>query len=148
MSNRMNRRRMLQNTALAGVGVWASGRIGLGEDKSPNEKLNIACIGVGGRGAGNLAGVASQNIVALCDVDHRRAAGSFKKYPKAKKYVDYRKMFDEIHGQIDAVVIATPNHVHAPASVTAMRMGKHCYCEQPLSHSVYEARVAAGVAAE
>jgi len=148
MPNRLTRRQMLRNTTLAGVGVWASGRVGLGKEKSPNEKLNIACIGVGGRGRSDLAGVASQNIVALCDADDRRAAGTYKKYPNVKRFADYRKLLDEMDRQIDAVVVATPNHIHAPASVTAMRMGKHCYCEKPLSHSVYESRVAAQVAAE
>jgi predicted dehydrogenase len=147
MSNRLTRRQMLRNTSLAGVGMLlASGR-GRGQD-SPNEKLNIACIAAGGRGAANLKSVSSENIVALCDVDERRAAKSFETYPKAKKYFDYRKLLDERDEEIDAVVVSTPNHVHAPASVTAMRRGKHCYCEKPLTHSVYESRVMAQVAAE
>jgi len=126
--------------------------------RSPNEKLNIAMIACGGRGLENLNVVAqTENIVALCDVDwrlkvatyHRPLAGTtFERYPNVKKYRDYRKMLDEMDRQIDAVVVSTPNHVHAPASVTAMRMGKHAYCEKPLTHSVYEARVAAQVAAE
>ena len=148
MRNPVTRRRMLKTTALAGGGALLSpGRV-WGRGQSPNEKLDIALIGAGGRALGNLAGVAGENIVALCDVDERRAAPSFKKYPAVKKYADYRKMLDEMDRQIDAVVVSTTNHVHAPASVTAMRRGKHAYCEKPLSHSVYEARVAAQVAAE
>jgi len=148
MSKRLSRREMLRNTSLAGVGVWASGRLGLGQGKSPNEKLNIAVVGCGGRGAGNLRGVASQNIVALCDADYRRAAGAFKKYPKVKRFDDYRKMLDEIHRQIDAVVVSTPDHHHAPASMMAMKLGKHVYCEKPLTRTVHEARTMAQTAAK
>jgi predicted dehydrogenase len=148
MPMQINRREMLKNATMVGVGSWLSyGTSGRAEN-SPNEKLNIAIIGAGGRGASNLAGVAGENIVALCDVDERRAAQSFSKYRSAKRYHDYRKMLDEMDQQIDAVVVSTPNHIHAPASVTAMRMGKHCYCEKPLAHSVYESRVAAQVAAK
>ncbi|MHC4399209.1 MAG: Gfo/Idh/MocA family protein [Planctomycetota bacterium] len=140
---------MLRSSALAGVGLWFSGGRVKAADRSPNEKLDVAVIGAGGRGAANLSAVAqSENVVALCDVDQRRAGSSFEKYAKAGKYHDYRKMLDEMDRQIDAVVVSTPNHVHAPAAVTAMRMGKHAYCEKPLSHSIAEARVAAQVAAE
>ena len=119
-----------------------------GASQSANEKLNVALIGCGGRGAANLAGVRGENVVALCDVDQRRAADTFKKYAGVKKFRDYRKMLDTMDRQIDAVVVSAPNHIHVPASVTAMRMGKHCYCEKPLAHSVHEARLAAQVAAE
>lgn len=149
MSHRLTRRRMLRNTTLAGVGLLLPGGRAGAKVQSPNEKLNIAVIACGGRGTANLAAVATtENIVALCDADERRAAASFTKYPNVKKYFDYRKMLDEMDKDIDAVVVSTPNHVHAPASVTAMRMGKHAYCEKPLTHSVHEARVAARVAAE
>jgi predicted dehydrogenase len=113
----------------------------MAQGKSPNETLNIAAIGVGGRGAADVSGVASENIVALCDVDEQRAAKTYEKHPKAKKYRDFRKMLDQLDQQIDAVVIGTPDHTHAPAAAMAMRMGKHCYCEKPLTHSVYETRV-------
>ncbi len=149
MSTQINRREMLKSTTLTGVGVWLSrGPDTWADGRSPNEKLNIAIVGAGGRGASNLAGVAGENIVALCDVDQRRAAASFAKYSSVKKFHDFRKMLDEMDKQIDAVVVSTPNHIHAPASVMAMKMGKHCYCEKPLTHSVYEARLAARVAAE
>jgi len=148
MSNRLNRREMLRNAALAGVGVWVSRGRGRAGENSPNEKLNIAGIGVGGRGAGDVKGVETENIVALCDVDGRRAAGTFTKYPKAKVFHDFRKMLEEIHNQIDAVVIGTPDHTHATAAAMAMRMDKHCYCEKPLTHSVYEARVLTELAKE
>ena len=149
MPRQVTRREMVRNSTLAGVGVWLSGSASASFGSTgPNEKLNIAVIGCGGRGASNLSGVKSENIVALCDVDERRAAESFERYPRAKKYHDFRKMLDQMETQIDAVVVATPNHIHAPASVMAMRMGKHCYCEKPLSHSVYEARLMAKLAAE
>jgi len=106
----------------------------------PSEKLNIAGIGVGGRGAGDLQEVESQNIVALCDVDWRQAAGTFKRYPKAKKYKDFREMLDKEDKNIDAVIVATPDHVHAVASMAAIKRGKHVYCEKPLAHSIYEIR--------
>ena len=114
----------------------------------PSEKLNIAGIGVGGRGGGDLQGVESENIVALCDVDWSRAAGAFRRYPKAKQYKDFRKMLDKEDKNIDAVVVATPDHIHAPASIAAMKRNKHVYCEKPLTHSVYEARKMAEVARE
>ncbi|HIQ21236.1 MAG TPA: Gfo/Idh/MocA family oxidoreductase, partial [Planctomycetes bacterium] len=147
MRTRWNRRAFLAS-ATAGAGLLVLGRGRSARSYEANEKLNIAVVGAGGRGAANLANVASENIVALCDVDERRAAKSFEKYPKAKKYYDYRRMLDELDRQVDAVVVSAPNHIHAPATVTAMRRGKHAYCEKPLTHSVYEARVAAQVAAE
>ncbi len=144
---KLTRREMLRNTTLAGVGVWTAGStVAWADEKSPNEKLNIAGIGVGGRGAANVGGCAAENLVALCDVDEKRAAGTFNRFPKAKRYKDFRKMLSEMDKQIDAVVIGTPDHTHAPAGVMAMKMGKHCYCEKPLTHSVYEARMTAEVA--
>jgi hypothetical protein len=106
-----------------------------------NQKLNIAVIGACGQGEGNTAAVAGESLVALCDVDERRADETHKKYPRAKRYADFRKMLDEIHRQIDAVVVSTPDHTHAVASVAAMKLGKHVYCEKPLARTVYEARV-------
>jgi predicted dehydrogenase len=114
----------------------------------PSEKLNIAGIGVGGRGAADLQELESQNIVALCDVDWRSAAGAFRRYPDAHRYKDFREMLDKEDRNIDAVVVATPDHVHATASMAAITRGKHVYCEKPLTHSVYEARVLAEAARE
>lgn len=114
----------------------------------PSEKLNIAGIGVGGRGGGVLQGVQSQNIVVLCDVDWRNAAGAFRRYPNARKYRDFRRMLDKEAKNIDAVTVATPDHIHAVASMAAIKRGKHVYCEKPLTHSVYEARMMAQAARE
>jgi len=111
----------------------------------PSEKLDIAGIGVGGQGRWDIDNVSSQNIVALCDVDWARAADTFKTYPKAKKYRDFRVMLEKEKG-IDAVVVATPDHAHAVASMTAIKMGKHVYCEKPLTRTVHEARAIAKAA--
>ncbi len=115
---------------------------------APSDKVNIAGIGVGGQGGSDIRSLSSQNIVALCDVDWRQASGTFKRYPNAKKYKDFRIMLDEEDKNIDAVIVATPDHVHAVASMAAIKRGKHVYCEKPLTHSVYEARVLSKAARE
>jgi predicted dehydrogenase len=132
---------LLRNAGLAGIAVWTTAKSWADQaTASPNEKLNLAGIGVGGQGGWDVAECASQNIVALCDVDDRRAAGSYTRFPKAKRFRDFRKMLDAMGREIDAVVVGTPDHTHAPAAVRAMTMGKHCYCEKPLAHCVYEVR--------
>src|SRR5262245_34840513 len=148
MSTHLTRRRFVQTAALVGAGYWAGGLPAQEKNTAPSDKLNIACIGCGGQGGGHVNRAAAQNLVALCDVDERRAAKQFERNPRAKKYRDFRKLFDEMHRQIDAVYVATPDHVHAPASVMAMKLGKHVYCEKPLAHSIHECRVMARVAAE
>jgi predicted dehydrogenase len=144
----ITRRAFLHRAALSGTGLIILANSRSARSFQANEKLNIACIGVGGRGAADVNGVASENIVALCDVDYNHAAKTFEQFPKARRYTDFRKMLGEIHNRIDAVVIGTPDHTHAPPGVMAMKLGKHCYCEKPLTHSVYEARVMANVAKE
>jgi predicted dehydrogenase len=142
MNRQRSRRQFLKQTALSGLGFWVLGGTS-GEaagQPSPNEKLNIAGIGVGGQGAGDIRGVSGQNIVALCDVDDKRAGKTFESFPKAKRYRDFRKMLEE-QKDIDAVVVATPDNTHAVASIMAMKLGKHVYCEKPLTHDVYEARL-------
>ncbi|MEK7408777.1 MAG: Gfo/Idh/MocA family oxidoreductase [Acidobacteriota bacterium] len=108
--------------------------------KSPNEKLNIAAIGAGGRGAVDIAGCASENIVALADPDARSAEKTFKQYEKAPKYADFRKMLDREARNIDAVIIATPDHMHAMPAMWSMERGKHVFVEKPLTRTVWEAR--------
>jgi len=120
--------------------------LGSPRKSAPSEKLNIACIGVGGKGFDDVRNVSTENIVALCDVDDKRGAAAFDMFPKARRYHDFRRMLDKGEKSIDAVVVATPDHVHIPASVMAMRMGKHVYCEKPLGHNIHEVRVAAEVA--
>lgn len=108
--------------------------------QNPNDKINIAVVGAAGKGASDTDHCASENIVALCDADEDHCAGQRKKYPKAKFYRDFRKMYDEMEKSIDAVIISAPDHIHAPAAAMAIQMGKHVYCQKPLTHSVYEAR--------
>ncbi|MBN1442081.1 MAG: Gfo/Idh/MocA family oxidoreductase [Planctomycetes bacterium] len=113
----------------------------------PGEKLNIAGVGIGGMGHGNIRAMGGENIVALCDVDQRHAGGCFRDFPKAAKYIDYRKML-ETQKDIEAVMVATPDHMHAPVAMMAIRLGKHVYCEKPLTHTVFEARELAKAARE
>ncbi len=134
-----NRRDMLKTSAAVGAGFWL-GTAPVARAASVNEKLNVACIGVGGRGGANVGGVSGENMVAVCDVDEKRAGGNFTKFPKAKKYQDFRKMLDEMEKSIDAVVISTPDHTHFHPARQAMLMGKHVYCEKPLAHSAWECR--------
>lgn len=135
----ITRRQFLRSTAQA-TAAFTILRAGSARTYAANEKLNIAAIGAAGQAASDIDQLKSQNIVALCDVDWRHAAGTFKAFPTAKQFKDYRKMLNSIHGEIDAVIVATPDHHHAFASMAAIRLGKHVYCEKPLTHSVGEAR--------
>jgi predicted dehydrogenase len=141
MSN-TSRREFLQSTALAGAGFWLAGGVSLADKKeSPNDRIRIACIGVGGKGSGDTdqAGQVGE-IVALCDIDDTTLGNKAEKFPKAKKYNDFRKMFDEMARSIDAVTVSTPDHTHALPSMIAMQLGKHVYCQKPMTHTVFEAR--------
>ncbi|NLN93808.1 MAG: Gfo/Idh/MocA family oxidoreductase [Candidatus Hydrogenedens sp.] len=115
---------------------------------SPNEKLNIACIGVGGMGHGDVMKCRGENIVALCDVDSKRAEETFYRLPKAKQYKDFRIMLEEMDKEIDAVTVSTPDHMHAPATYMAMTMGKHVRVQKPLTQTIAEARLLAKTAEE
>jgi predicted dehydrogenase len=136
------RRNFLSTAAMAAATVTIVPRHVLGGSggKSPNEKLNIAGVGVGGMGRNNVKNCDTENIVALCDVDSVLAAKTFQKFPKAKRYNDFRVMLDE-RRDIDAVIVATPDHTHTVVALAAIRCGKHVYVQKPLAHSVYEARV-------
>ncbi len=107
---------------------------------SPNNKLNMALIGAGGRGEDNWEKLMNENIVAIADVDDNRAANAFKTFPKAKRYKDFRKMLDEMQHEIDAVVVSTPDHTHFAAAMAAMQLKKHVYVEKPLAHNVWQLR--------
>jgi predicted dehydrogenase len=132
----------LQNTASLGAVFWVSGNFSSADSKSANDNVNIACVGVGGKGSSDTDQAGNHgNIVAICDIDEQRLGKKGEAFPKAKKFVDYRKLLDEMHKQIDAVVVSTPDHTHAPAAVRAMRLGKHVYCQKPLTHSAWEARL-------
>ena len=142
MNTKLTRRSFLTKTTttIATLSVVRSSVLGLRGAESPNNKLNIAAIGLCNQGGGDLQGMTSENIVALCDVDTRYSAKHAGKFPAAKQYQDFRRMFDEMGKQIDAVLIATPDHWHAALALQAMKLGKHVYCEKPLAHSIYEVR--------
>jgi len=151
MYDSVSRREFLKAALLAGTSVPVAGGfvpqiLPAAESKSPNEKLNIAAIGVRGKGASNIAGVKTENIVALCDIDAARLAEAAKDFPKAQTFDDFRRVLDLKN--LDAVVVSTPDHMHAIPVVQAMRRGLAVYCEKPLAHSVHEIRVMREVAKE
>lgn len=140
MNSQRTRRDFLKHGLLAGAGFWMLGRSTSAADRSPLEKLDIAIIGAGGRGAANARSVASENIVALCDVDEDRLGQTARAFPKARRYTDFRKLLDESK-DIDAVVVSTTEHTHAFATLPALQLGKHVYCEKPLCHTIGETRL-------
>src|SRR5262249_13262571 len=120
MGRRSHRREFLKQTGLAGIGFWVAGSVTLAPSKSPNHKLNFACIGVGGKGSSDTDHVGKLGtVVALCDIDDNTLDRKAEKFPKAKKYNDYRTMLEEMGKQIDAVTVSTPDHTHAPAAIMA-----------------------------
>ncbi|MDR1683687.1 MAG: Gfo/Idh/MocA family oxidoreductase [Candidatus Symbiothrix sp.] len=158
MHSNSSRRQFLKTGASAALGLivaptivpnFVMGKSAGGSHIAPSDKLNIAAIGVGGMGHSDLNAVkATENIVALCDVDWAYAKACFDEYPNAKKYWDWRKMFDEMNKDIDAVIIATADHTHAIIAATAMTLGKHVYLQKPLTHTVYESRLLTKLAAK
>jgi predicted dehydrogenase len=141
--SKLNRRQFLYYSALAASATALTGCAATRPRPrriSANEKLNIGVVGAAGKGSSDTDRCATENIVALCDVDENIAASQLKKYPKAVFYKDWREMLEKEKG-LDAVVISTPDHLHATIAATAIRMGKHIYCQKPLTHSVYEARL-------
>lgn len=141
----ISRRNFLKNTAILGGTFFIVPRHVLGKGFiAPSDKLNIAGIGAGGKGASDIAEFAKSpyvNIVALCDVDDRQAKGTVEKFPKATYYRDFREMLAKEKNNIDAVSISTPDHTHAVATLAAMQLGKHVYTQKPLTHDIYEARI-------
>jgi len=144
----MKRREFMKTASLGAVAFAALPNIGITWADVPSRKgkpitgrkLNVACIGIGGKGNQDVASVASENIVALCDVDLIRANSTFKKHPGAKQYRDFRRMLIEMDDQIDAVTISTPDHMHFPVAMMAIKMGKHVFVQKPLTHTIAEAR--------
>ncbi len=143
MKKSLSRRRFLGQTTVGAGALLVLTNSRLAFTYAANSKLSVAGIGVGGQGRGDLDALAGADveIVGLCDVDQQRAADTFKKYPQAKPFKDFRRMLDAMDRQIDAVVVATPDHTHAVAAVAAMKRKKHVFCEKPLTRTVYEARV-------
>ena len=148
----ITRRSFLRRSAAAAAAFTIAPNTILGKSHgytAPSDKLNIAAVGIGGMGHANINNVKkTENIVALCDVDWKYAKGVFDELPNAKKYYDYRKMYDEMGKDIDAVIIATADHTHAIITADAITMGKHVYCQKPLTHSVYESRLLTNLAKE
>ncbi len=160
MSKEFSRRSFLKVGAAAAAGLAISPKsifaevtdkdspLGPDAPKPLNRKLKIIAVGIGGRGAGVLSGLETEDIIGLCDVDWKYADHIFKKYPNAKRYNDYRKMYEELLPECDAVVCATADHTHAIICAEAIAAGKHVYCEKPLTHSVYESRLLTKLAAK
>ena len=144
----LNRRAFLKiNGTLAAATLVPRFVLGAPGQKPPSEKLNLAFIGAGGRGNEDLDDLKSENIAVLCDVDWDRAAATFRRFPNATRYRDFRVMLEK-EKDIDAVVVATPDHIHAVATMAAIKSGKHVYCEKPLTRTVFEARAVAQAARE
>lgn len=145
---KLSRRDFIKGTAaVAAFTIVPRSVLGGSGHTAPSDKLNIAGVGIGGMGKNNVRACEGENIVALCDVDWKYAAEVFKQYPKAKKWKDFRKMLDE-QKDIDAVVVATPDHAHAVVAMTAIKQGKHVYVQKPLTRTVYEARMLTEAARE
>ena len=140
------RRQFVKTTAALGIGYWIVDRAAA-ESKSPNERVAFACIGLTGKGGSDSNDARRLgDVVAVCDVDARHLAAAPKRFPKARQFSDFRKLLDEMHKSIDAVTVSTPDHIHALAAAMAMRRGKHCFVQKPLTHSFHEARVLAQLA--
>jgi hypothetical protein len=149
----LSRRHFFYGSLLAGAipaaGFGSTPSLKSAGYKSPNEKLNFAAIGSGGQGSSNISAAApTENIVALCDVDDRRAAATFKRFEKASKFKDFRQMLDKEGKNIDAVIVAIPDHMHATAAMWAMERGKHVYVQKPLVRTIWEARQLRAAAAK
>ncbi|MCH2200535.1 MAG: Gfo/Idh/MocA family oxidoreductase [Fuerstiella sp.] len=137
--SRLIQRRSVFKAAAAAAGVAiAPARL---QSASPSEKLNLAFVGVGGRGRANVGALAGQNFVAFADVDDHRAGEVFEKYPSVRRYRDYRIMLDDVGSRLDGVVISTPDHMHFHPTWAAMQLGLHVYVEKPLAHDVHETRI-------
>jgi predicted dehydrogenase len=142
-SNDRSRRKFIKTAVAAGAGISIVPSFavsGLGH-RPPSDKLNIVGVGVGGKGHPNLVAMNTENIIGLCDIDWNYSQRCFDTFPKAKKYYDWRKMFEELGDDMDAVLVATADHTHAVVAATALTMDKHVYCQKPLTHSVYESRL-------
>jgi predicted dehydrogenase len=144
-----NRRTFLQTTAAVGAGFWITGSVEAADSKSANEKIQLGCIGVGGKGQSDVQNVSKfGKIFALCDVDANTLEGQVKAYNTEHNFNDFREMLDKMGNKIDAVTVSIPDHNHAVAAAKAMKMGKHVYCQKPLTHSIWEARRLGEIAKE
>ncbi len=146
----MNRRSFLKTASLASAAVTLPNILrSQGANPQPvNNKLNVACCGVGGRGYDAVQGMKGENFIAFCDVDDERAAKTFNEFPNVPRFRDFRVMLDKMGSQIDAVTVSTPDHMHFPIAMAAIALGKHVFVEKPLTHTVTETRLLAKAARE
>ncbi len=153
MSKKTTRRTFVKSTAALGLGLWAAGGVSARPSRSALEEIGFGCIGIGNKGSEDSADANNterhgSRVVAVCDIDDETLANDKEKFPGAKQFNDYRKMLEQMDDSIDAVTVSTPDHTHAVAALMAMRMGKHVYCQKPMTHSIEEARMMADVARE
>lgn len=145
------RREFLQSTAAAAAvgGFWAAGGVSAQESKSANEQIQFGCIGVGGKGSSDSSDAGRNGaVVAICDIDDTKLDAKAKEFKDAQRFHDFREMLDKLGDKIDAVTVSTPDHTHAPAAAKALRMGKHTFCQKPMTHSIYETRLLGQLAKE
>ena len=141
MAKKIDRRSFVQQTSAVAAGYWVAGGVSAEESRSANEKVQFACIGIGGKGSSDSADAGkSGDVVGICDTDAKRLKGASKRFKGASSFADFREMLDSMGDKIDAVTVSTPDHTHAVAAAKAMSMGKHCFCQKPLTHTIYEAR--------
>lgn len=149
MPHNTNRRRFLQTTAAAGAGYWVAGGGELRASRMVNDEIRFACIGIGGKGSSDSQDAARHGkVVAIVDIDQGRLDGAAQRFEGSRPFIDYREMYDEMADEIDAVTVSTPDHSHASAAIRGMRLGKACFCQKPLTHSIGEARMMAETARE
>lgn len=149
MSMKTTRRDFTKSTAALGAGAWVLGGVSLKPSLSANEEIRFGCIGVGGKGKSDSTDAGNHGkVVAMCDIDEDTLGKKKSEFGDAKTYFDFRKMLEEMGDKIDAVTVSTPDHTHAVAALMAMRMGKHIYCQKPMTHSIEEARMMGDVARE
>ena len=153
MTRKTNRRTFVKSTAALGLGCWAAGGVSARPSRSALEEVRFACVGIGGKGSSDSADANNQErngskVVAVCDIDDETLGRSKDKFPGARQFNDFRRMLDEMDKSIDAVTVSTPDHTHAVAAIRAMSMGKHCFCQKPLTHSIEEARMMGELARE
>lgn len=149
MSRRTDRRQFLKSSAAAGVGYWVAGGAAAAESTSPNEQIQVACFGVGGKGDSDSKNASRfGKIVAVCDADRMILDRAATRYKTEHKFTDFRELLDQMGDKVDAVTVSTPDHNHAVIAARAMKMGKHCFCQKPLTHSIHEARRLGEIARE
>lgn len=149
MKRATSRRTFVKATAAAGAGYWALGGVSPKPSHAANGRIQFACIGVAGKGSSDSADAGQAgDVVGICDIDEDKLKTASEKFPNAAKYYDYREMLEELGDKVDAVTVSTPDHTHAVAAAAAMKSGKHCFCQKPLTQSIWEARQLGDIARE